>query len=64
MAQPDTALPIFLTTKQAAGVLNISPRTLTGLIKKKKGPPVYKIGPRFRLRKDELFQWIDAKRHP
>lgn len=64
MRQPESSLPTFLTTDQAAGILNMTRRALTGLIAKKQGPPVYKIGPRFRIRKDELFEWLSAKRHP
>ncbi len=57
-----TELPIFLTTKEAARFLKISPYFLYDLVSQKKGPPMYQLGARFRFKQSELLKWIEERR--
>jgi len=55
-------LPIFLTTKEAARFLKITPDFLYNLVSQKKGPPMYQLGARFRFKQSELIKWIEERR--
>lgn len=56
------ALPIFLTTKEAARLLKVTPRFLYNLVYEKKGPPMYQLGARFRFKQSDLLQWFEQRR--
>lgn len=58
----EPVFPIFLTCKEAAGLLKCTPSYLIYLVKKKRGPPVYKLGHRFRYKKADVLQWMDNNR--
>lgn len=60
-AQQDP-FPIFLSAKQAASALNVTPRFVYHLLQSKKGPPVYKLGKRLRFKKHDLLQWMESNR--
>ena len=63
MKRDDTAtLPIFLTTKEAARLLKVTPRFLYNLVDQKKGPPIYKLGERFRFKQSDLLKWFEERR--
>ena len=62
MATDQSPLPVFLTTKQVAGIIGVSTHYVQDLIKSQKGPPVYRIGPRYRFRKQEVLEWLESKR--
>ena len=62
MTEKLSALPIFLTTKEVAGILKTSSKTIQSLIKAKQGPPVHLIGKRLRFRKDDVLHWLDNTR--
>ena len=51
----------FLTTKQAAEYLRLSPRTLEGLRVKGGGPPFRKFGSRVVYKAVELENWADSR---
>lgn len=55
-------LPIFLTTKEAARLLKVTTRFLYNLVENKKGPPMYKLGERFRFKQSDLLQWFEQNR--
>lgn len=54
---------IFITPKEAAGILRISMDLFYDLIAGRRGaaPPVLKIGKHLRLPRDEFFKWADSQ---
>ncbi|WP_425043817.1 helix-turn-helix transcriptional regulator [Primorskyibacter sp. S87] len=52
--------PHFLSTRQAADRIGISPRTLTRMLRRGNStPPVIRINARtFRWRSDDVDQWV------
>lgn len=62
VTKPDP-LPIFLSLKQAAGILGMTYNGLCIWIRDGKGPPIYNFGARFkRVRRDELLSWFETKK--
>lgn len=57
----DNPFPIFLTTKEAAGLLKFSAKYFQNMVAKKEGPPCYKVGTRLRFKKSDLLLWLDQK---
>lgn len=62
ITQNTVELPIFLTTKEAARLLKVTTRFLYNLVENKKGPPMYKLGERFRFKQSDLLQWFEQNR--
>lgn len=58
---PDTVVPKWLRTRQAAAYLNLSYRTLEKLRSTGGGPPYRKVTGTVLYRIDELDQWVEAK---
>jgi excisionase family DNA binding protein len=50
----------FLTLRQAADMLQISPRTLVRLAQRKE-LSVFKVGGQWRARDSELAKWLERK---
>lgn len=48
----------FLTLAEAAGVLQVSKRTVSRLIKQKKIPAL-KVGTQWRIRESEFKKWVE-----
>jgi DNA-binding transcriptional MerR regulator len=54
---------IYLTEKQVAQKLNISPRTLQAWRRKHVGPPYVRLSPRaIRYELTALLQWLEEQR--
>ncbi|MDX2263402.1 MAG: helix-turn-helix domain-containing protein [Hyphomicrobiales bacterium] len=57
----------YLTTRQAAGIVELSPRTLERLRYEGGGPVFHKAGPGrrspVRYTKADLDAWLDKRRH-
>jgi excisionase family DNA binding protein len=54
-------LPIFLTVKQCAKILQVTERYLREMIRLKKGPEVFRVGRRIRIHQDNFFSWTKPK---
>ena len=62
-ARPATAdEPAFLTTRQAAAFLSLSPRTLDRYRVGGKGPPFHRLGSRIAYARADLEEWAARKR--
>ena len=56
-----TELPILLSTRQAAELLNLSPRTLEHYRLRGGGPKYAKVGKQVRYRPEDLRAWIEER---
>ena len=54
--------PAFLTTRQAAALLSLSPRTLDRYRVAGKGPPFHRFGSRIAYARADLEEWIAQRR--
>jgi excisionase family DNA binding protein len=54
-------LPEYLTEKEAAEILKVSPYTLAKLRKEGNGPPYVKIGGSIRYIKETIQEWVKAQ---
>lgn len=62
-AQPPLAdQPAFLTTRQAADLLSLSPRTLDRYRVASKGPPFHRFGSRIAYARADLEEWAARRR--
>lgn len=52
-----STFPYFLTVKDAAAIVRMSPEWLRTKIRNEQGPPVNKLGNRFRIRRDDFLKW-------
>lgn len=52
--------PLLVTVKQAAKLLNVSPRKIHDL-RSQEGLPFIKLGRSVRFRVDQLCSWLDRK---
>jgi len=59
MANSDQELRL-LTLQTAAGILQISKRTLLRMIQKKE-VPAFKIGGQWRIRESQFRKWVEEK---
>lgn len=62
MAADELPLPVFVSAKQVAGIIGYSRQYFHNLVKAGKGPTPYKIGKRYRFRKQEVIEWLETKR--
>ena len=56
--------PTYLSTRQAAELLGVSPRTLERYRGSGEGPPYMKVGPRVRYARADLDAWMEEGRPP
>lgn len=61
-APAENPFPIFITSKEAASLINCSTKYLQNLVGDRRGPPCYKLGKRLRFKKSDLLQWMDTRR--
>ena len=54
--------PVFLTTRQAAALLSLSPRTLDRYRVAGKGPPFHRFGSRIAYARADLEEWAAQRR--
>jgi predicted DNA-binding transcriptional regulator AlpA len=54
----------LLTERQAAELLQISPRTLRRWRYEKSGPPVSYVGKSPRYLRSEVLEWVRTRREP
>ncbi len=54
--------PIFVTAKQAAYMLGITPQNLARMRYLRKGPSFYKIGRSAMYKKAEVIEWLECRR--
>lgn len=59
MANSDQELRL-LTLQTAAGILQVSKRTLLRMIQKKE-VPAFKIGGQWRIRESQFRKWVEEK---
>ena len=59
MANSDQELRL-LTLQAAAGILQVSKRTLLRMIQKKE-MPAFKIGGQWRIRESQFRKWVEEK---
>ena len=50
---------LFLSKEQLAGILSVSPRTITGWRYKYKGFPAQKVGRHVRYNLPEVLRWLE-----
>ena len=56
--------PKYLSTKQVADILGVSPVTIRRWRSEKKGPKYAKIGSHCRYDQSELKKWLDSNNKP
>lgn len=62
---PASDPPLLLSTRQAARLLSVSPRTILRMGEDGTIPPPIRVGPHFlRWRRDELEAFIDRRKTP
>ena len=54
--------PTFLSTRKAAALLTLSPRTLDRFREIGKGPPYFQLGQRIVYAREDLLEWAWSKR--
>ena len=54
--------PTYLSTRQAAELLGLSPRTLERYRGAGEGPPYMNLGPRVRYARPDLDAWMKKRR--
>lgn len=58
----DTALPLLLTERQLAALLQVKPGTLRTWRAEGKGPPARRMGDKIiRYHRDDVRAWIDGQ---
>ena len=61
-ASPQGDAPTFLSTRKAAALLTLSPRTLDRYRETGKGPPYFQLGQRIVYAREDLLDWAWSKR--
>ena len=61
-ASPQGDAPTFLSTRKAAALLTLSPRTLDRFRELGKGPPYFQLGQRIVYAREDLLEWAWSKR--
>ena len=59
---PQGDAPTFLSTRKAAALLTLSPRTLDRYRETGKGPPYFQLGQRIVYAREDLLDWAWSKR--
>ena len=54
--------PMFLSTRKAAALLSLSPRTLDRYRENDTGPPYFRLGQRIVYAREDLLEWAWSKR--
>jgi excisionase family DNA binding protein len=62
MAEPPEHPHELLTEAEAAKLLTVSTVTLARWRREGTGPPWFRVGGRFRYRRDELLAWLEEQR--
>ncbi len=52
----------LLTLADAAGILQVSKRTLFRMIQQKQ-VPAFKVGGQWRIRESQFIKWVESKEH-
>lgn len=52
---------VYLTTEQAAEILQLAPGTLENWRYRRQGPPMVRVGSAIRYEQSALFAWLDAQ---
>lgn len=52
----------LLTLAEAAGILQVSKRTLLRMIQQKE-VPAFKVGGQWRIRESQFRKWVEGKEH-
>ena len=61
-ASPRDDAAVFLSTRKAAALLTLSPRTLDRYRETVKGPPYFQLGQRIVYAREDLLEWAWSKR--
>ena len=59
---PQGAAPTFLSTRKAAALLALSPRTLDRFREIGTGPPYFRLGQRIMYSREDILEWAWSKR--
>lgn len=62
--RPESELPEFLTNRQIAAMLGLSPQTIDRMAAAGSMPPVLKIGRSKRWRRSDITAWIASGCQP
>ena len=61
-ASPQGDAAMFLSTRKAAALLSLSPRTLDRFRENDTGPPYFRLGQRIVYAREDLLEWAWSKR--